>query len=206
MPPKTVTCSLCNQEVSKRKTRLVNDKRICKEHDDAKEFAEKDRVAQINKACSDRAAVINKATRHYDHRPYNGGPNLAVLAMLGSLHQKMEEERKEKNEQAKEMLGLSFKRKIYEIFMKHAAILTDSDKLREAVRNDWCEIYVTILDDTDANTRIVIESIAYVHTTGLIDELVDRLDKSILSIKEMVDEWKACSAKHDELFEILNQK
>ena len=46
MPPKTVTCFICNQEVSKRLTLALGDKRACRNHDEVKSFLSEQEAQQ----------------------------------------------------------------------------------------------------------------------------------------------------------------
>jgi len=51
MPPKTVTCVVCGQEVSKRKTLLIEGGRACRDHDEVRAWEE------LRKLESDMAEV-----------------------------------------------------------------------------------------------------------------------------------------------------
>lgn len=62
MPPKTFTCVICNQEVSKRKSLAFSDGRACRDHEEVKEMVrmaeEQAKMEKIDRDINEKMAVI----------------------------------------------------------------------------------------------------------------------------------------------------
>lgn len=208
MPVKTIECALCAKSVTKRQSRQVEGiGRVCKNHDEAHEFAEKDRVAFLKKTLKGREEVTRRSShRRHRHQDGFGMPNLATLALIGTIHREQQKQREEQNILATEMLGLSFKQKLYEIFMEEAGKEYDSDKLRCNTQRAWTEFIQPFMSDLslgDSETKL-IEATMCESTVGLIDSLTNRLAADVKSISAMVEECKQFNTRHNEIYDHFN--
>lgn len=205
MPVKTFKCAKCGDEVTKRKSRLVGDERICKHHDEAIEFAEKDRVEFIGKMLKQRQEH-KRNTR--EPRRIDPISQLASFAVLGSMYRQQEVERVKRDLMAREMLDCAFKSKIIEFFLDNAAKGLDRKDLINETGKVYNELSERVLSTIDnVNDRAILTDLMMESYLGMPENLADRLYADVTKFTaEVIDEWKAFDKRHDELQNILNPK
>ena len=209
MPVKTIVCTQCGAEVTKRQSRLVDGKRICKSHEEAVEFAETQRKKDLEKALKDRQWKNPRQTRrsHHDYDVF--GPEvsplrrLAAFAMLGKMHREQIEKRQKNDRLAREMMSHSFKATAINVFCDVAMELdlSKKNKLAETTRVILDKKIADILASLEISFEglIVLKGIAQEATEGMPEDLTERLLSDSQSIHDILDERDAHTKREEEL-------
>ena len=197
MPVKTITCNHpgCGKEITKRKSRLVDGQRICKDHEEAQEFAEKDQKDRVAKA--QRAVSRISKSRRRDE------PSLTTLGMIGGFWVAAKRQREQRLEQGREMLFCIIKAKLYELFLLQAAKPSDPAGLLDSVRVAWRDWSTEFLEETHEHIRPSVRELVAKASEGLAEQLTDRLCADVSVVDDMLDERGALLTRNTELRKVV---
>lgn len=207
MSAQEFVCSKCGATVSKRKSRLVGNGRICKIHDEAQEHAEKEHakfVKKMNRATEEIAKMSNR------HRPADPMRQLAAFAMLGQLYREQQEARMVKMAQATEMMFVQFKSSAFGLFFDtlnklHMQDVVNGDK-RAIIQKAFDDFKIEIV--ATGRTHEEIKKIAELWdeaTDGFIDRMFEKFEKDDVDAESnsVIAEWKTLKDRYNELYEIF---